>query len=329
MPQNILLVWIGKIGDFVVSTSFIRALRKRYPDANITVVLSDFVAELAHTVPELDRIIVFPKKKIAKNLFPFLGTYFGKKWDLCIDLNPSRSTSAGWLTRLSGAKRRVSSFNENCEKFYTEMIKVGVNQEHMLEIYKQFAEYFDAGDEFDYKLSITFTGADMAAAGKIFEQLDIKQDEKFAIVHPGNFSKPRSCWAADKFAALTAYLTEHSDFKPVFISGPGESEKVRDVISQSGVSCALAPNMPLPVLAAFLSKASMFIGNSTGTLHIAEAVGVPTLSFNRAYSYDVWRPITPKSVAIKGPEKEVGSVPFEEGVEGLKKLFELNGYNFK
>ncbi len=329
MPENILLVWIGKIGDFVVSTAFIRALRKKYPDAHITIVLSDFVAELAGTVPELDKIIVFPKKKIARNLLPFIRTYFGRKWDLCIDLNPSRSTSAGWLTRLSGAQRRVSSYNENCEKFYTEMINVGVNKDHMLDIYRQFAEYFDAGTEFDYKLSIAFSDTDMKTAEEIMEKMGINKNDKFAVVHPGNFTKPRSCWAADKFAALTAYIAEHSEFRPVFISGPGENEKVEAIISASGVICPMAPNMPLPVLAAFLSHASMFIGNSTGTLHIAEAVGVPTLSFNRAYSYDVWRPISPRSVAIRGPEKEIGSLPYETGLEGLKKLFELNGFSFR
>jgi ADP-heptose:LPS heptosyltransferase len=98
--------------------------------------------------------------------------------------------------------------------------------------------------------------------------------EPFAIVAPGGRSSRR--WPARKFARLVQELTELK--LHVLIEGsPGERELLETVAEQAGVGQAATD--PLQVFTALLERASLLVANDSGSIHLAEAAGTPTLYF--------------------------------------------------
>lgn len=102
-------------------------------------------------------------------------------------------------------------------------------------------------------------------------------EEPFAILAPGGHSSRR--WPARKFARLARRLAGELGL-PVLIEGsPGERELLEKVAQQAGERRIVAAADPLPVFAALLEHASLLVANDSGSIHLAEAAGTPTLYF--------------------------------------------------
>jgi len=309
--ENILLVWLGKIGDFVVSTPFIKAVRKKYPDSHISVMVRTPVEKLAVLVSDADEIITFPKGlKAFADLPDFLSMYLLRNWDLCIDMNPSYSGSSGRVTRFSGAKYRVGFHNPKADRYYTHTIERAGNSEHMMHRYDRLAEFL--GLDFDHKMSLDIRDSDVEQAKNALRDMGVKKN--FIIFHPGNFKKEYSCWPEENFIKLSEHAFEKfPEFDQIYLAGPGESERVEEIVKKLNDRAFRAPSMSLPVTAAFLSLSELAVVNSTGTLHMAEAAGTPTLSFHKEYSYLCWRPLDTKGAALSsGDWNTVRNLPFDE-----------------
>jgi len=323
MPENdvnnILLLWIGKVGDFVISTPFIRAVRRKYSNSKITLVLTDVVAPLGEITDEADNVMVFPKKQYGK-IIPFIYKLLTTKWDICIDMNPSPSNSAMKVTKFSGATRKITFDHEKNKGYYNETIPEVENNEHMIDRYKRLADFLKL--DFEDRLKLYPKEEDFREADRVLNETGLGKEEKFIVIHPGNFKKSYSCWPEENFEELSRRIHDEFGYNQVYIAGPGEEEKVDSMVRTIGRKDVFrAPLMSLRTTSAFLSKASMFIGNSTGTLHIAESVGTPTLSFHKDYSYQCWRPLTKNSIALSsGDWDTVRILPFEDGLEAFYKM---------
>lgn len=319
--DSILLVWLGKIGDFVVSTPFIKAVRRKYPDSHIAVMVRPPVDKVAVLVEDVDEVLVFPKgAKSFKGLPKLAAKYMFRKWDMCIDMNPSYSGSSGRITVFSRARYKVGFANPRAVKYYTHTVAGAGNDEHMMIRYARLAEYL--GLEFDRKMVLSLRDGDVEKADAVLKSIGF--DGKFIVMHPGNFKKEYSCWPKDNFISLSRDAAEkYPEYRQVYLSGPGEEGEVAEMVSKLGGIAVTAPPMPLPVTAAFLHKASIAVVNSTGTLHMAEAVGTPTLSFHKTYSYLCWRPLDTKGAALdSGDWNTVRNLPYEDGLEAFVKIMD-------
>lgn len=311
-PQNILLIWLGKIGDFVVSTSFIRAVREKYPDAHIALMVRTPVEKIAVLVDEADEILTFPKGyKAFRGLPKFIRQFLFRKWDLCVDLNPSYSGSSGRMTTLSFAEYKVGFANPKAAKYYNCTVPQAANDEHMMHRYDRLAELL--GLKFDHRMHLSVREDDKRAAEEVLKSLGVWKH--YIIFHPGNFKKEYSCWPKENFIRLSKDIYgKYPEYQQVYIAGPGEEEEVAQMMEQLTGIAVQAPPMSLPVTAAFLSMGELAVVNSTGTLHMAEAAGTPTLSFHKTYSYICWRPLDTRGAALdSGDWNTVRSLPYDLG----------------
>jgi heptosyltransferase-1 len=100
---------------------------------------------------------------------------------------------------------------------------------------------------------------------------------RFALINPGA-AWPNKRWPADRFGETAAFLHETRGLTPVVLWGPGEEDLARSVVSASRNSAVLAPPTRVPDLVALSREASLVVSGDTGPLHIASAVGTPTVS---------------------------------------------------
>jgi lipopolysaccharide heptosyltransferase I len=102
------------------------------------------------------------------------------------------------------------------------------------------------------------------------------QPAPFALYHPGA-GRPDKTWGEERFAALAKLLSADAGLEPVVSWGPGDEERARRM-AELLPNARVLPLLPPEGLARVASRASLFVGGDTGPLHLADALGVPTLA---------------------------------------------------
>jgi lipopolysaccharide heptosyltransferase I len=102
------------------------------------------------------------------------------------------------------------------------------------------------------------------------------QPTPFALYHPGA-GRPEKTWGEARFAALAALLSADAGLSPVVSWGPGDEERVRRM-AELLPGARVIPLLPPEGLARVAARASLFVAGDTGPLHLADALGVPTLA---------------------------------------------------
>src|SRR6187401_118799 len=106
--MNVLLVRLRLIGDVVFTTPIVRALRRRYPDARLTYLVESPAAPVLRHNPHLTELIVIQRRRGLRRILDDIAVARDlqrRRFDMAIDLHGG--PRAAWLTRASGAPRRV------------------------------------------------------------------------------------------------------------------------------------------------------------------------------------------------------------------------------
>ncbi len=284
-----------KLGDLLCTVPALRALRKAYPKAKITLIGLPWAAEFVERFSQyLDNFIEFPghpafpeREPDIAAVAPFFAKTCRRKFDLAIQMHGSGNI-ANALIVLLGASQTAGFYvpGEYCpdESHYL------IYPEHKPEIWRHLSLLSMLGiplqgDHLEFPLS--------AADRDEFEQLaDVKGILKgqYVILHPGA-SSPDKCWAPEKFAALADELAERG-FQIVLTGSQAEQELAATVAAKMrSPSVNLAGETSLGALAAAVQSARLLICNDTGVSHIAAALQVPSVVLFIASEQHRWAPL--------------------------------------
>lgn len=294
MTRKILFITATRIGDAVLSTGLLDWLTRTYPDARFTIACGPLVVPLFQRHPGLEQIIQMRKRRRAGHWRDLWRTVRGEKWDFVVDL---RRSLMPWLVR-TGRRASVPRARPG---------------EHRVELLARTLQLYEPPSP-----RLWLTGADRARAAAVTG----KAGPVLAIAPTANWAA--KVWPAERFAELVGRLTAPGrpleDARIFVTGGPGEEDLVRPVIE------ALPPErlivrmgLELPATAAVFERCRLFIGNDSGLMHIAAAVGTPTLGLfgpTQDVHYAPWGPHT--RVVRTGEEFEtlVGAPDFDHRTTG-------------
>jgi len=251
--MHILFVTATRIGDAVLSTGLLSHLIERYPGARLTIAAGPVAAPLFEAVPGLERLLVVSKERWRLHWLRLYGAVAARRWDLVVDL---RGSALAWLLR--AGERRV-------------MAK-GAAGEHRV---RQLAHLF-ALDPPPAPRFWTAPRHDRAA-----EALIPPGGPVLAIGPAANWRGKQ--WRAERFAELAQRLTAPDGPLPgarvaVFAAAHErpQAEALLAAIPPAR-SIDLVGRTDLLTAAAALRRCVLFVGNDTGLMHVAAAVGTPTL----------------------------------------------------
>lgn len=282
--RRVLLVRLRSIGDTVLMTPCISAIKAWRPAVEIDVLLEPFCAPLLEAHPGVSRVVragrsLGERARAARELRR-------RRYDLAIDLNGG--TTAALLALASGARWRAgfagyrNAWLRNVHVTSSHHVW-GRTDVHTVE--HQLALVAGIG--------IPVAGAgptSLAVASAAQDELEAflgergLADRPFAVLHP-EASLPSKRWPADRFARLASTLAERYGLAPVVI-GQGAGI-VRAAAGDAGVA---APGLPLSNVMALLARASLFVGNDSGPAHIAAAFERPAVVVFGPSNVDLWRP---------------------------------------
>ncbi|MCX5786585.1 MAG: hypothetical protein NTX59_12965 [Elusimicrobia bacterium] len=314
--RSIALILIGRLGDYLVTTPFLRAMRERFPKAHIALLTSTKAKEPALLNKNLSKTYIFHNWLDLAADIKMIG-FFTKKYDVAIDLNPAYSrTSLGIIAALKSPEKitfKKKAFSKVCSR----LIDNGSDAEHFSGKYERLAALFGAACQRQMEMDIPFGAlkkADELLAGILAEDGRVN-----IAIHPGNFKKTGHRWPEEKFVEFTKKLLSDPRLNVFYLIGPGE-EKISDAnILRFLPAVKRIQPRPLAEVAAILKKIDIFVCNNTGTLHLCAAVGTPTFSFNTQYSLQHWKPKGEKHFHIAGTWGSCQMIPVESAISEFYK----------
>lgn len=286
--RRVLVVRLRSIGDTVLATPSLFALKRFLPHAQIDVLVEDWVAPLLENHPHVDNVMVLERGGVVART-KAAREIRAARYDVAYNLHGG--TTATFLTRATGARHRVGFRTYQYAKLHTELVPSplllwGQQKTHSVE--QQLALLGWTGvpvsDRPRTELGISPEAAEsvnrqLVAAGLV--------DRKIALIHPAAaFATKR--WATDNFASVAGFLAERG-FAPVAIAAPHEGEIIDELLSKSAVN-VLALDLSLPEVTALAARAQVFVGNDSGIAHIAAAVGTPSVVIFGSSNVAHWRP---------------------------------------
>jgi heptosyltransferase III len=266
---RILFITATRIGDAVLSTGLLGYLLERHPGASLTIAAGPAAAPLFTAVPGLERLLVVDKRPLALHWLALYRRVAAQRWDLVVDL---RGSALAYLLR--AGERRVMAKGDPAE--------------HRV---RQLARPFALDPPPSPRLWLARQQEQAAAA------LVPTGGPVLAIGPAANWRGKQ--WRAERFAELALRLTAADGLLPgarvAVLAASHERSQAAPLLA------ALPPSRRLDLVgradlltaAAALKRAALFIGNDTGVMHMAAAMGTPTLGLfgpSRAQHYAPWGP---------------------------------------
>jgi len=308
--RRILIVRTDRIGDVVLSTPVIKALRDALPNASIAMLVRPYTRVAVEGNPYLDEVILYDKAGKEKG---WLGTVrfcrrlARKRFDLAVVLNPSHRSNL--IPFLAGIPRRVG-YDRKMGWLLTDRIPDTKHQglKHEIEYNLDLVRYLGImpGE------SRTYVPVDSASeewADEILAREKVAPGDRVAVLNPGA-SEASKQWPPKNYAAVADALARKG-FRIAVLGGKQDAQVCWEVIGAMHYPAInLAANNTISQAAAFLRHARLFISCDTGPMHIASSVGTPVVCVmgrNQPGLNAVrWGPHHSKSIVL---HKDIGCVP--------------------
>ncbi|OGR61204.1 MAG: hypothetical protein A2X36_12975 [Elusimicrobia bacterium GWA2_69_24] len=288
--RRIVLLWIGRLGDILLSTPALAAVRARFPGARITLIAGEAGGAAGPLLVGPDRILLLRRCHRPLENLRLVRELRAEEADLFIDLNTSFSRASSTLTWLARARVKLGFDKGRGTALFDRLLEAPGPEEHMLARYGRLAQAL--GAPFEPRLRIQIPEADLERGRALADSLLQPGGEGIVRIgiHPGNFKKFDNRWPEEGFAALARNLLTRPECRLFFFSGPGEEAPVRAIVDRLPRPVPILGPQTAATAAGVLQALDLFIGNATGTAHLAVAAGVPTFLLLGDYTRTVWTP---------------------------------------
>src|ERR1035437_891059 len=296
--KRALIIRHRAIGDIILVTPFIRALKKAIPGAEVDVVIEPMGIEVLQGNPYLNRAIILERNRLKKaplfvrikDTFRFYKDLMDRKYTIVFDLWGNLRTAL--MCFLTGAKYRVGFNFRGRKYFYNTVVEPDVppkyNVFYHMDLLKAIGIKDDGG-----KTDFYVGDEDLKFADDFYGKIGrLPKDTVIGLNGAGSWITKR--WPEYKFALLADSIVRSlKNIKVVIIWGPGEkamAEKIYSQMKEDKKDVFLAPDTNLKQLGAIMLGMHVFVSNDGAPNHMAAALDVPSLTVFGPTNYRSWVP---------------------------------------
>lgn len=267
------------LGDAVLTLPLLKALRDRFPDAEIHFFVRAGVESVFEAQPEITRVRLFAKRGSQKSLNAAvrLGWDIGREgFDLWLSTHTSLRSAL--VAGATGIKKRIGydrpwynrfAYTETVSRRFTELAEI----ERLMELARPLGITGPAP-----QARLVLPGAATHAADRFWETSGF--DRPVLGIHPGS-TWPTKCWPVEYFSEIVTRASDRGAHVLVF-AGPGEEAVAGEVIDRAQADplrvTNLAGQLSLPELAAYLGRLDAYLTNDSGPMHLAWTQDVPLVA---------------------------------------------------
>jgi lipopolysaccharide heptosyltransferase II len=319
--KNILIVRTDRMGDVILTTPAIRALRKNLPNARLTALVSPATRELLDGNPYLDEVLVDDRKNVNRGplgFFKLAGLLRAKRFDLAIIFHTKKRTNA--LCFFAGIPQRLGYRNNKYGFLLTKKVfddrSLGIKHEaeYCLDLLKTIGI-----EERKLELFIPIRKEAEAWAERFWDENHLRSCRCVVAVNPGA-SSPTRQWPAKRFAEVIDDLVTRYSSRTILIGGQDNAKAARDVLAAvHSPVLDLTGKLSLGQLTSLLKRCQLLVSNITGPAHVAAGVGTAVVALFTRNQPGVnptrWRPLGERSRVVVTPFQENVSLTEEEAAE--------------
>lgn len=306
-PPRILITRLRYLGDVILSTPLVAALRRAYPHARLEYLVEEAFAPALEANPHLDRVHAYPAGASLGDLARQVRELRRGRFDAVIDLfgNPRSAL----LSRLSGASLRVGPARGARSRLFTHRRGRPEGDRSAIRHHLDKAVPLLGERPAEERPRLWVREEECRRAD---ERVGAEPTGRTVLLHPGS-KWPDKAWPHERWPGLMAEL-DRAGLGPLrMVDPPGEEGLAARLCREAGVGEAL-PAMGLRELFAWMSRVGLYVGNDGGILHASVALGRPTLGLFGPTEPDIWFPYCrwgPYRVLHGEPPASLGGIEVE------------------
>ncbi|MCA9408183.1 MAG: glycosyltransferase family 9 protein [Candidatus Omnitrophica bacterium] len=301
--KNILIIRIDRIGDMVCSVPTIESIRRFYPQAKISLLVNHLTRDLLKDSPLINNILIYGQH----------GALNANRFDLVFDLIKDYTLQTAWLAFLTRARYRVGFDIAHRGAFFNLRINPRKNFDHIVDETLELTEQMGICSL--NRIPVLCVGSsDDKAIDQFFDKTCIKKTDLLIGIQVSGFY-PTQRWIPQRFAETADYFVEKLGAKIILLGAKTDEGLLRYIQDRMKHQAVLCHNLSLSHLKALLKHCHLLVCNNSGPLHMAAALGVPTVSTMGPTVAYRWWPRGKNHIVVR---KELNCIGCNSGVCRIK-----------
>ena len=301
--RRIAVVRPGQLGDLLLAMPGMRALKRRFPQAEITLLARPWALGLAERFPYMDRVVAVREPRESEAQFegseagdhPSLEVG-GSRYDLVLQIQGDAPHSARFALALGGRATVGFCRDEGVGRRFDLLLPMVETEPEVLRVLRLVHAL--GGEPDGVHLEFPLLPRDLAELEGMRAAEEPLRRHPLVAIHPGARAPARR-WPLDRFAEVVRVLHCRWQAAVVLVGGGDEAPLAEDVRSRSGVPAVnLAGRLSLGGLAALLSAVDLFVGNDSGPAQLAAAVAPRSVRIFGPANLRRWAPLDRSSHRI-------------------------------
>ena len=300
-PRKILFIRIDRLGDMVLSTPALHALKENYPAAELCVLAAPGPAGLIECDPAVAKIYLWEPRKGICALLRLVRELRCAQFSLVIDPYYGPELKTAVLAFLSGASFRAGYDISGRGLFFNIRADAAAGSGHFADEAFGVLKAVGLGARTALPELFIAPGADEEARA-LLEKSGVSEKDLVVTVHAGGYY-PSQRWPAGSFAEVIKTLVSAHNARIVLVASAAESAVTGAVLAGLGEAerknVITALDLKPSVLSALIRRSRLFIGNNSGPLHLAAAFKVPTVSIMGPTDPVKWTPLGANNAVLR------------------------------
>ena len=314
--MNILLIQLKRIGDLILTTPAISAIRRAYPDAKIFLAVSRDVAPLLPAIPEVNGFL--PMRRSIADLGR-LASIACTRFEFSVDF--TRNNRSALISLLSRADKRIVSYRVKRRapfrgRAYNEFIEHRMRDMHTIDYNLSLLDPLGIvpPPESPPRLTLPVSAKDDAA--RVLKESHVRQP--YILLHPGS-ARSEKFWEPARWAEVIAHITEQRQMDVIMTGGRSRVEQSHLAEIMGLLPPPVAPasaarivnlsgKIDLLTLAALIEGARLLLTVDSAPVHIAASLNVPQVALFGPTNPFHWRPRQAPAIILHGdsgrPERD-------------------------
>jgi ADP-heptose:LPS heptosyltransferase len=326
--KKILFIRRDNIGDLVCTTPAIHAVRQKYPDAKIGILVNSYNADAIMNNPDIDEIYVYEKAKHVSDKNKFSVWWSNLKvllkirkehYDVAIGCG-SYSPRLARYTFMTGAVVRIGYLSKNVNKSKSYNMPICEPEKPLHEVERVFNLLSPLGINSTPSSLRIFPADDEIQRVKDFLNASGLKKGKPLIAFHISSRRPENRWPIDKFIELARLIISRYDANILLLWSPGseknpyhpgDDEKAETIINSMKTNMIAYKTTKLKELIAALRPADIVVCCDGGAMHIAAALDKPIVTIWGSTNPAIWRPWGVKHVILQDESKRAENISIE------------------
>jgi lipopolysaccharide heptosyltransferase II len=302
---KILVIRLDRLGDLVLTLPLIAAVKRQWPSAELTLLCREATAPLAQAQPEIDRVITLPDSAthVGRRLLGWplpdalVRRLQEERYDMVIDPFSGEELETAWLAWKCGARVRLGFSSAGRGFLFTH--RVAPDRRHsMLKQQQCLLAAIDIEMAMEQPRLI-LTEAERQTAAQRLRQSGLDPTRPIIGIHPGGFY-PTQRWPLGRFLELARQL-EEADRQIAFFGTRAEERLIAQIGTEAGERVGVFFGLELREFIALMSWCRLIVCNNSGPLHLATALGLPTVSTMGPTDPVRWWPFGEGHIVVRKP----------------------------